>query len=669
MFNIINVFLNGLKVGRQVTIVTSISIMALAALAIVSYIEADGVARSNRDTSHASSKAHIFNKIYGESLSMRRYEKDYLNHFDPENIVKFNDAAKRALEDAYLFESIVDTPEELKRVKHIIVGLKMSKIQFEKVVELENQLGITPDAGIHGELRELTHDSEELLQEIQAQENNDPKLDILTVEMQMLHLDELGFMLHQDKKYLKDFTHGVELFINSINEANLTPAEKTTLTNMIKEYDTLFSKWSLLEILTKEEIKRFDTIFATIEPELVEYSALFDQVARDNIKNLKILEAAHDTEMLVIYGTVLAFILIIALMSWAVSRYISDKMHDLSGMMNSLAKGDLDTDIIYTKFKNEIGVMARSLLVFRNTANDNITREETKQARLAMEAKKAEELVVFVKEFRTISSEKLINVGVASDQLEKVSSSLMVSTDEIKQRSAEVKDNVGATSINITGVAAATEEMSVAVSEISAQAAASATIVNEAKGKTLETVEKIKALTDSAIRIEEVVKLIDEISAKTNLLALNATIEAARAGEAGRGFAVVANEVKSLAEQTGKATSEIAAQVNQIQTDGDMAAKTVAEMSNIMVHLSEASIGVAAAVEEQSAAIDEISSNVATASDLSQKSAKSMDKASESVTVVHSISDEVMQVANNMKFEVEALEGDITSFLHKINAA
>ncbi|MBL1420181.1 MAG: hypothetical protein COC24_006685 [Alphaproteobacteria bacterium] len=669
MFNIAPRILNNIKVGRQVTMVTGLSIIALLALAFASYFEATTVAASNHQTSHASSKAHVFNKIYSDSLRMRRYEKDYLAHFDPINIEKFNVAAEEALHDAHLFESIADTEDELQRIGHIIKGLQASQIQFEKVIEMEIKLGITQDSGIHGELRKVTHETEELLKEIQAIEHNDPTLDILTVELQMMHLDEFGFMLHNEEVYLDDFKHGVDLFMKSLATSSLTVTEKRSLTTMVNNYSALFIEWAVLERQTTQEIEKFDEIFASIEPELVEYSARFDKVSRENIQNLAMIEAAHDLEMLIIYGAVAVVILIIAILGLMVSTNISSKINVLSKLMETLSKGDLNIDILFTKFKNEFGMIARALLVFKDSAIEKMKSSKIEHDRLAKEAQKAAELVEVIEEFRGFSSEKLINVGAASDQLESVSLNLMKSANEITKQSQVVKENVGETSMNVTGVAAATEEMSIAVSEISSQAAGSAAIVEEAIGKTGETVAKLKALTESAAKIETVVNLINEIAEQTNLLALNATIEAARAGDAGRGFAVVANEVKSLADQTGKATGEIAAQINRIQTDGASAAQTVAEMNDIIVNLSEASMGVAAAVEEQSAAVGEIANNVSAASDLSQQSASSMDVATTSVEAVQTISEEVTQVASNMKSQVEALEGDIVLFLDKINAA
>lgn len=600
---------------------------------------------------------------------MRRNEKDYLATLEPKYMQQYDVAVAHALEDANLFKTVADSAEELKRADHIIGGLQLSQLQFKKVIGLKTQLGIKPDEGVHGQLQVAVKDVEQLIKKIQSEHHNASSLDILSVEILTLRTHEKDFMLHETDNYLQNFNNGVKDFNLKLSQADLTQAEKDQLSALLKNYDKLFSSWSSLELQTNAEIEQLSAIYATIEPEITGYFAEFDKASRANASDRDAIEKAHDQEMILIYGTVLAVILIIGILSYIVSRNISAKIHKLTEMMDKLAEGDTDSEIRYTKFKNEFGNMARSLLVFRDTAKDNIKREAIKQKRLAKEAEKAEEMMALIEEFKGNSSEKLLNVNRASTNLEKVSQSLMTSADEIKTQSKVVQDNVGSTSMNVTGVAAATEEMSIAVSEISAQAAGSASIVEQAKGKTAETVTKISALTDSARKIETVVKLIDEIAEQTNLLALNATIEAARAGDAGRGFAVVANEVKSLADQTGKATGDIAAQINQIQKDGDTAAQTVAEMDDIIANLSEASMGVAAAVEEQSAAIGEISSNVTKASDLSQESASSMDVASESVDTVHSISDDLLKVAGLMNTEVQALETDINSFLRKINEA
>ena len=159
-------------------------------------------------------------------------------------------------------------------------------------------------------------------------------------------------------------------------------------------------------------------------------------------------------------------------------------------------------------------------------------------------------------------------------------------------------------------VASATEELSSSVNEISRQVQESARMASDAVGQARGTTERVSELSKAATRIGDVVELINTIAGQTNLLALNATIEAARAGEAGRGFAVVASEVKALAEQTAKATGEIGQQINGIQAATQDSVNAIKEISGTIEKLSEISSTIAAAVEEQGAATQEISRNV-----------------------------------------------------------
>ena len=165
-------------------------------------------------------------------------------------------------------------------------------------------------------------------------------------------------------------------------------------------------------------------------------------------------------------------------------------------------------------------------------------------------------------------------------------------------------------STNVQSVASATEEMASSVNEISRQVQESARMAGDAVGQARTTNDRVGELSKAAARIGDVVELINTIAGQTNLLALNATIEAARAGEAGRGFAVVASEVKALAEQTAKATGEIGQQITGIQAATQDSVDAIREISGTIERLSEISSAIAAAVEEQGAATQEISRNV-----------------------------------------------------------
>jgi methyl-accepting chemotaxis protein len=191
-------------------------------------------------------------------------------------------------------------------------------------------------------------------------------------------------------------------------------------------------------------------------------------------------------------------------------------------------------------------------------------------------------------------------------------------------------------------VAAASEELSKSITEISRQVAHASEISSTAVQTARDTNDQIQGLAEAATKIGDVVKLINDIASQTNLLALNATIEAARAGEAGKGFAVVANEVKSLANQTAKATDEIGSQIKSIQGATNGAVTAIGSISEVIDKINEISGAISAAVEQQGAATQEVTSNI---SGVSQASSETGQAASETLNAASELSRQAEQLA------------------------
>ncbi|MBL8573979.1 MAG: hypothetical protein JNM13_09915, partial [Hyphomicrobiaceae bacterium] len=211
--------------------------------------------------------------------------------------------------------------------------------------------------------------------------------------------------------------------------------------------------------------------------------------------------------------------------------------------------------------------------------------------------------------------------------------------------------------------------LSTSVREISQTVSTSAQIGQEAVRNAVNTVAKVQELSDAASKIGTIIKLISDIAAQTNLLALNATIEAARAGEAGRGFAVVAQEVKQLADQTSKATNEIANQISAIQMATTGSADAIDGISKLIRQMSEFSTAIAAAIEEQGAATDEISRNVQMASRGTQEVTANISGVTRAVGHSRDAASSVLGSADELGGLADRLHGEVTGFLQKVRAA
>jgi methyl-accepting chemotaxis protein len=369
-------------------------------------------------------------------------------------------------------------------------------------------------------------------------------------------------------------------------------------------------------------------------------------------------------------GIGLVLLLLVGGAALMVGRGISRPITRIAERMDALAGGDLQVEVPHTHYKDEVGALARSLQVFKDNA---IRMEEMRREREEADARAAAERRAALLEMadRLEASVRSI-VGAVGDgctELRSTSQSLSQLADRAYSQARNVTTGSQEASANVQTVAAATEELTGSIGEISQQVSHSAEIARHAVASVDRTNERVTALTGAAERIGQVVQLINTIAEQTNLLALNATIEAARAGEAGKGFAVVASEVKSLANQTAKATGEIAEQIQAMQGATGETAAAIADIGGVIGQLDEIAATIAAAVEEQGSATHEIARNVEQAAQGTQAVAGNISGVSQASEETGAAAGEVQTVAGRLAEESERLRMEIDTFLSQVRAA
>ncbi|PWC52614.1 cache domain-containing protein [Azospirillum sp. TSO22-1] len=358
-----------------------------------------------------------------------------------------------------------------------------------------------------------------------------------------------------------------------------------------------------------------------------------------------------------------------AIVAFLITRGTCRSLNALRDRMRQIADGRLDVAVAEAGRRDEIGEMAATVEVFRNNAREmERLRTEQERQKSDAETRRRRELAEVAANFEAGVSGIVDAVGTAARDLSASAQQLATMSGRASGEAAEVSTTAGLTTSNVQAVAAASEELSASIAEITRQVGEAATMTRGAVTEAQASSTRMQQLSDAARKIGEVVQLIQQIAGQTNLLALNATIEAARAGEAGKGFAVVASEVKALANQTARATEEISAQIEGIQSATRGAATEIETISATIGRIDAISASIAAAIDQQAQTTREIARNV-------QDAARGTTHVSEKIAGVTLVVGETGQCATHvtdttrsLSQQSEQLRHQVSAFLTKVRA-
>jgi methyl-accepting chemotaxis protein len=644
-----------IRLTHKIAAIGATGLIGIAVIGAIYLLGASIQDYYRRVADDAQSTFALANDLYVKLLESRRAEKDFLLRSDMKYVER-HDAIDKSIraELATLRQrtSAGRLDDLAQQIDVIGNGFQSYSTHFAAVVDAKRRLGLNENSGLEGALRKSVHAIETKLNELK-----DPRL---LVTMLMMRRHEKDFMLRRDRKYGDDIKKRGTEFTAALDATELPPAAKNEIKQKLADYQRDFFAWMDVALALANEQKLTSDAYAAIEPVIEKaLAAVNDTYAAADSAN----QASRDDTKLQMQLAILLVAAAVCGLAYWIGRLISRPIMALTGVMGELARGRNDIEVQGTERVDEIGQMARAVLVFRDAAIEKLrlegqTAEQRKQAEDEHRRNEEQQRKAAAEQARVVASlaeglQKLsggdltfrlsdgftdayrqiqddFNTAIA--QLEETIQAIALSVREVAGTAGEISASTTNLSQRTEEQAAGLEETTASMEEIAAtvkKSAENARQANQFADGTREVADRSGAVVTQAVsamaRIEEsshkisdIIGVIDEIARQTNLLALNAAVEAARAGEAGRGFAVVASEVRSLAQRSSQAANDIKVLITsssgQVQEGVELVNKAGASLGEIVGSIKRVAgiVGeIAAANAEQSTGIDQVNSALA----------------------------------------------------------
>lgn len=654
--------LGKIRIGHQILLsvaIAGIGFVVIAANLFYMGRQVDTATAAARLGREVGADAAGFHELM---LQIRRAEKDFLLRSDKtyadralSQIAGAQDAIANLRSKALPLgeASIIEATDEIGS------PLMAYKAAFSKLATTRVAMGLSPNEGLEGDLREKVHALESAFNALQDKDQ--------TIRVLMLRRHEKDFMLRRDDASLDKHAKMMSEFLAAITAVPIDGPQKAKLTELANGYAASFKAWSAAAREMQVDQATVSDAYAALEPLVSTVS----KAAADLGSNLEVTaEASRRTSDRLAYTTIVLAMLAATGFALVVWRYVSTSLGRIEGWMGRLSAGEYDTKSADATSRNEIGSMARALADFADKlAEAERLRREAADADIRRRQERAGEMRALMAAFDSSVGEIVATVSSAAQELQAAAGTLTETASNTSTKSTGVAKATEVIAEQVQAVAAASEQLSASIVEIGRGINQSHSISTQAVNEAHEAASTVGDLATTAEKIGEVIQLIDSIASQTNLLALNATIEAARAGEAGRGFAIVAAEVKNLAGQTSAATSQIGDQVTRIQTATSNTVEAIRRVSEIIDKVNTIGASIASAIEEQAATTREISDRI---HDVASETGRTSASIGDVLTAVEETSGAATQVlasSGDLSQQASNLSSRVHHFISQVNAA
>lgn len=654
-------FLGDVSISKRIGLIIGLGLFALFATEAINLIGAGLYSDSVAHEEELFEVEITEFKIETGASNLRQREKDFIIERDLKHWERYQteyDATQALLAD---FRNNPAVTSQREAIDLISRKFTEHKEEFQKVVNIQTALGLTEKEGLQGALRAAVHAVETKLKEYSQ--------DALTVKMLMMRRHEKDFIIRGHPKYIGRIDERRKEFDALLATATGIPqSEKTAISTLMDTYVAEFKAFSTMSQELPAEIERLNGIHEEMAPAIVqirEYAHASLIEAEDEAHAAQAM-----TTWISIIGIIIAAILLLVL-GIIIMRSLTGPLRQITDKTTQLANGDRNVDVPATGNKDEVGEMARALLIFK----DNL--EEAERLRVQQEeserrtAERAAEEQAKVRNELADTFESTVggivnSVSRAATDMKSSSQSMSSTAERTTEQAKTVAHAADGASNNVQTVASAAEELSASIAEITRQVQQSSEVASSAVGEAERTNQQVLGLAESAQKVGEVIDLISDIAEQTNLLALNATIEAARAGEAGKGFAVVASEVKNLANQTARATDDISKQIGEIQTATQDAVTAIGGITTTIGQINEIASSISSSVQEQGAATSEIARNVQQASQGTSEVSSNIEGVNQAALEGGASAKQLLGAASELSQQSETLRSEVQSFLNNI---